>query len=286
MTVSVLKKTDWGQIIRFLSPIYKNTPVVPSFHLSQNSFIHIQLISKPKILPLFQKIAPILRKPIPPEVRQLVLVTTPDWRSASGELRRFSRSSSTAPWKREGEPIRISVGAKGLGWGIGLHGELPPLGRIGPIKKEGDNRGVAGVFPLGNTYGLPPHPPEGTGLPYTQMTSTLRCIDDPASTFYNQIADQKSIKQDWSSAERMASFRTLYRWLIVIDQNQPRKPSAGSCIFLHITPRIPSSTAGCTALVETEMIQLMKWLKKTPTPIYVALPAKELGALRKEWGLP
>jgi L,D-peptidoglycan transpeptidase YkuD (ErfK/YbiS/YcfS/YnhG family) len=91
--------------------------------------------------------------------------------------------------------------------------------------------------------------------------------------------------EDWGQ-KKMASFRTLYRWLIVIQQNQKRKPSAGSCIFLHFIPRYPSSTAGCTALMEPSMIELMKWLKKTPKPIYVALPLREWEILRKPWELP
>src|SRR5262245_39214417 len=53
------------------------------------------------------------------QARQLVLVTTSDWNTTTGELRRFERDG--AQWRQIGETAPVSVGRAGTAWGIGLH---------------------------------------------------------------------------------------------------------------------------------------------------------------------
>src|ERR1044072_6174090 len=72
--------------------------------------------------------------------RQVVLVTTPDWDSVRGTLRRFERRGERAGWTQVGEAFEIVVGRSGLGWGAGL---IETEGE-GPSKREGDGRGAAG----------------------------------------------------------------------------------------------------------------------------------------------
>ncbi|HET9454456.1 MAG TPA: DUF808 domain-containing protein, partial [Gemmatimonadaceae bacterium] len=72
---------------------------------------------------------------------QLVIVTTGGWDSATGELRRFIRSSVDGPWRAEGSAEPVVVGRTGLAWGVGFD-------RSGPRKVEGDGRAPAGVFPF------------------------------------------------------------------------------------------------------------------------------------------
>ena len=54
---------------------------------------------------------------IPPllaRAEQLVVVTTPDWDSTSGSLRRFSRHKAGEAWRAEGPAVPIVVGRTGL----------------------------------------------------------------------------------------------------------------------------------------------------------------------------
>src|ERR1700755_77430 len=71
--------------------------------------------------------------------RQGVLVTTPDWNSVKGTLRRFERKSARANWTQVGEAFEIVVGRSGLGWGAGIVETEGP----GPSKREGDGRAPA-----------------------------------------------------------------------------------------------------------------------------------------------
>src|SRR3954452_20430727 len=82
--------------------------------------------------------------------RQVILVTTPDWNSVKGTLRRFERKSARAKWTQVGDEFEIVVGRSGLGWGAGIvetEGE-------GPSKREGDGRAPAGVFRLTRAFGF------------------------------------------------------------------------------------------------------------------------------------
>src|SRR4051812_45211749 len=82
--------------------------------------------------------------------RQVVLVTTPDWNSVKGTLRRFERKSTRAKWTQVGEAFEIVVGRSGLGWGAGV---VETEG-VGPSKHEGDGRAPAGVFRLTSAFGF------------------------------------------------------------------------------------------------------------------------------------
>src|SRR4051812_29953205 len=82
--------------------------------------------------------------------RQLILVTTPEWGSVRGTLRRFERRGARAKWTQVGEAFDVVVGRSGLGWGDGL---VETEGS-GPSKREGDGRAPAGVFRLTRAFGF------------------------------------------------------------------------------------------------------------------------------------
>src|SRR5690606_14609315 len=139
-----------------------------------------------------------------------------DWEATSGTLRRFERDG--AAWAERGEPVPVVVGRGGLGWGRGLH----PDGLDGPQKREGDGRAPAGVFLLTETFGYPEE--AETGLPYRHATPDLECVDDPASTHYNEVLDRSTVAPDWYSHEEMRRRDDLYRLGVVVAHNQPAEP--------------------------------------------------------------
>jgi D-alanyl-D-alanine dipeptidase len=215
--------------------------------------------------------------------RQLILVTTPEWGSVQGTLRRFERKDARSKWSQVGEAFAVVVGRNGLGWGAGLvdiEGE-------GPSKREGDGRAPAGIFTLTRAFGF-----EDAGqasrlrVPYTPLTPTVECVDDTASTHYNRVVDRADVKTvDWNSSERMREVEG-YRWGVVVAHNARAVPGRGSCIFLHVWAGPSKGTAGCTAMEEPNLEALLRRLDSRKRPLLVQLPESEYARLRAVWKLP
>jgi hypothetical protein len=246
--------------------------------------------------------APAPSPPVPPPAagpaagaRQLLLVLTADWDAVPGSLRRFQRSSPSAPWRPVGGVIPVVVGRAGLGWGVGLHGSGPPRAAepaaapAGPLKREGDGRAPAGAFELGPAFGYAPAAAvPGLRLPYIRLTGDWKCVDDPRSAQYNRLLDRRTVRQDWQSAEDMAAAGEAYRLGVVVqhDWGAQTQPGAGSCIFLHIWAGPGSSTVGCTAMPADSLRALLGWLDPTRRPVLVQLPRPAYDRLRSTWALP
>ena len=235
--------------------------------------------------------------PVPETSRQLVLVTTPRWSATDGTLQRFERVPGGA-WRAVSADVPVVVGRSGLGWGRGLHDDVPLPS--GPVKREGDGRAPAGVFRLTAAFGYAETEP--TGLPYVESTASMRCVDDPASASYNLVR-RAAAEPDWQSTERMRRRDGLYRIGAIVAHNgagvsrdlvaradsvgAPAPiPGGGSCIFLHVWRGPGTSTAGCTAMPDPALSEVLAWLDADKDPVLVQLPADAVGALRRPWELP
>jgi len=218
--------------------------------------------------------------------RQCLVVQTDDLTSKRGDLAAFSRESDDAPWTRRGDPFEVVVGQAGLAWGRGL---ADVSGQKGPTKREGDRKAPAGIFRLGQAFGYAPaSAAKAVKLPYLALTADFEGVDDPSSRFYNRIVERSKADQiDWKTAEKMRRKDTLYRWGVVVEYNtSPAVPGAGSCIFLHIWRNAGSGTAGCTAMPEDRLVDLLSWLDPKEKPALVQLPRDAYEALRVAWKLP
>lgn len=214
------------------------------------------------------------------------MVTTRGWDEVPGTLRRFERRGTRGAWAQVGREVPVAVGRNGLGWGVGV---VETGGAAeGPTKKEGDGKAPAGVFTLGSAFGFAPFR-EATWLrvPYIPLTSSVECVDDTASRHYNRIVDRLAAGDfDWNSSERMRSVEG-YRWGLVVRHNAaPPVAGRGSCIFLHIWAGAGRGTAGCTALEEERLTELLRWLDPKRLPLLVQLPEGEYARLRTAWRLP
>jgi L,D-peptidoglycan transpeptidase YkuD (ErfK/YbiS/YcfS/YnhG family) len=216
--------------------------------------------------------------------RQLVLVTTRGWDGVQGTLERFGRKNSKAAWRPVGEKIPVVVGRNGLGWGAGLN--APPRG--GPSKKEGDGKSPAGVFRLGPAFGYADASRASwLKVPYTPLADDTECVDDVSSSRYNLIVERSGAGVvDWKSSEQMRAVPG-YRWGVVVAHNaQPPVAGRGSCIFLHIWAGPDKGTAGCTAMAQPNLEELLRWLDAKKRPLLVQLPEAEYARLRDAWRLP
>ena len=215
--------------------------------------------------------------------RQMVLVVTPAWDSTSGTLRRFVRQSDTDPWRAVGVAVPIVVGRTGLAWD---DSQMRP-GAGEPVKREGDGRSPAGAFALDTAFGFDIRQiVSWVRLPYVQLRTTTECVDDARSAHYNTIVNRDSVARvDWTSAERMREIEQ-YAYGVHVAYNAPPRPTRGSCIFLHIWAGPHSTTAGCTAMDQGALKELMGWIDPQRRPMLVQLPASAATRLRGEWRLP
>ena len=217
--------------------------------------------------------------------RQLVIAITDSWRDFRATLYRFEQTGES--WQRVGTGVPAVVGSSGLAWDPAVPDRDPDQ----PVKKEGDGKAPAGVFPLSHAMGFSPLSPAGAALPYRSIGEGTHCVDDRSSRYYNRIVAESELSGEaevpWRSSERMWEMPGIYRLLVVVDYNvhQPR-PGDGSCIFMHIWRSAAEATAGCTALAENDLAEIVKWLKPEAKPALVQLPREVYARVWRQWRLP
>ena len=188
-----------------------------------------------------------------------MVVRSPDWAATAGTMQRYSRSKDGG-WEVVGAAIPVVVGRKGI---------AEP-----EAKREGDGKAPAGLFPLGTAFGFDTGAP--TRMSYLQLKDSTECVDDVTSRFYNQIVDRNDVDPDWNSSERMRRI-TEYKRGIAVDYNRERVAGKGSCIFLHHWSGPASSTAGCIAMSEEDLLTVLSWLDPGAKPmIWIGGPSPAL----------
>lgn len=131
------------------------------------------------------------------------------------------------------------------------------------LKREGDGRSPSGVFLLGRVFGY--GPVLDGKMPYSQVTEDDIWVDDPESPAYNTWISRKTSTA--KSFEDLKRKDDLYKWGMVIEYNTgPIVKGHGSAIFFHLWSGPGSSTSGCVAVAEADMIGLLRWLDPGKKP--------------------
>jgi D-alanyl-D-alanine dipeptidase len=217
---------------------------------------------------------------------QMLVVTTNNWDDLHGTAQRYERSKLKGKWRPIGPAFPVVVGKTGLGWGRGIQPENASPAD-GQVKHEGDGKAPAGIFVLPSSFGYSPDPLPGARMPYTSLSPSVECVDDSASSHYNQLLNAEGMTKDWNSSEQMRRTDELYRWGVFVAHNSnPPRSGAGSCIFLHIWRGPDQGTVGCTAMQRANIESLLQWLDPDKHPVLVQLPASEYVRYRKTWSLP
>ena len=129
--------------------------------------------------------------------------------------------------------------------------------------REGISCTPKGLFSLGFAFGTDPL--TDLSIPYRQLNENCYWVDDPASPVYNQW--QETTKINWNSAEHLIDYASSYHYAVVVNYNcDPVVPGAGSAIFLHCTAGA-SSTAGCIAVPDSQMWDILHWLREEDLPL-------------------
>lgn len=221
---------------------------------------------------------------------QAVVVTTKNWEAVQGTARLFERKSVKFKWKPLGESFPVVVGRSGLG----LTGDIPwqawqiDITTLRPlIKREGDGKSPAGLFPLTFAFGSKTKD-EATRLSFTKLDKFTECVDDVNSNFYNKIVNRMQVGNfDWKSSEEMLEVGEQYDLGIFVAHNSyPVQKGDGSCIFLHIWKDAASGTSGCTAMERASMEKLLGWLDPIKNPYLIQMPEDAYKVNRKSWKLP
>lgn len=147
---------------------------------------------------------------------------------------------------------------------IGRNGFAPP-----GEKREGDGRTPSGTYRPAYAFGYDESVP--TKMPYRQALEDDVWIDDQDAPDYNRWVRRGETGA--ASFERMRRDDDLYRYGVVIDYNtDPVVRGRGSAIFLHVWRGARSTTAGCVAVSEADILRILEWLDPAQHPVILINP--------------
>ena len=152
---------------------------------------------------------------------------------------------------------RTAAGWQPIGAGIPAH-----VGSAGmaPETHDGQMLTPMGIFTLDFAFGTAPNP--GGGLQYVQVGPNHWWDGDMKSPTYNtmQVCKKSQCPFDTDPSSGTENLQIpQYKHAIVMGVNKERVPGNGGAFFLHTTDGGP--TAGCVAIDDATMVELIKWLR-------------------------
>jgi L,D-peptidoglycan transpeptidase YkuD (ErfK/YbiS/YcfS/YnhG family) len=210
--------------------------------------------------------------------RQVIVVRAANWSTSHATLVAWQQDAGGA-WRRVVAPVPARVGWNGFIWAsrrVQNSGETP-----------------AGTFRLLRGFGL--SRPPGVTLPYQVVTLSDWWPYDPRDPkTYNVQQPSRPKQAHWrtSWAEHLATYRTQYRFSVVLGYNLPKgvhfngtqrvatdpaNTAKGGGIFLHVNG--DGATAGCVSVARPVMRHLVQWLTPGAHPRIVMGPRSALPRL-------
>ncbi len=197
---------------------------------------------------------------------QVLFVKTISEDSIQGTMFLYERNSNRKPWKPI-DSFPVVVGRAGLAKGEQAN---VLFGNNMPVKKEGDGKSPAGIFPLGDVFSY--HKLDHLKMPFVQVDTNFYCVDDMASSYYNTLVVKDTAKEVFNSFEYMKRKDSLYEYGVwVLYNSNPVETGNGSCIFIHVWRGENNGTSGCTAMSKQNILRLIRWLDKKKNPILLQI---------------
>ena len=131
---------------------------------------------------------------------------------------------------------------------------------IGKKKIEGDNITPKGIFGIVKIYYRSDRVKKiSSKFRLIKITKKMGWCDDPNSKKYNQLINLPTN----CKYEKLYRKDNVYDLVIVLDYNiKPTIKNKGSAIFIHVARQNYKKTAGCIALKKSNLILLIKKIKK------------------------
>jgi L,D-peptidoglycan transpeptidase YkuD (ErfK/YbiS/YcfS/YnhG family) len=149
------------------------------------------------------------------------------------------------------------------GWEPVAAGIPANVGANGMVAESHDGNMATpmGIFTLDFAFGTAPNP--GSGLQYVQITDNNHWWDgDVKSPTYNtmQVCQKAQCPFNTDPASGTENLNiSAYRHAVVMGVNKARVPGNGGAFFVHTTDGSP--TAGCVAIDDGKLVQIMQWLR-------------------------
>jgi L,D-peptidoglycan transpeptidase YkuD (ErfK/YbiS/YcfS/YnhG family) len=128
------------------------------------------------------------------------------------------------------------------------------------VTHDGNMATPTGIYTLDFAFGTAPNP--GGGLQYVQVTPDHWWDGDMKSPTYNtmQVCKKAQCPFDTNPDSGTENLDIpQYKHAVVMGVNKARVPGNGGAFFLHTTDGGP--TAGCVALDDAKLVQIMQWLR-------------------------
>ena len=128
-------------------------------------------------------------------------------------------------------------------------------GGVNTDKKEGDGATPAGCFPLREVFYRQDRIPDlHAPLPMSPLSPDDGWCNDPRDPSYNRKVKLPYV----ASAESLWRDDHLYDVIVAVGYNDdPPVPGKGSAIFMHVARENYSPTAGCIALAEQDLREIL-----------------------------
>lgn len=124
---------------------------------------------------------------------------------------------------------------------------------------EGDQKTPQGIYKFTMAFGINDDP--GCPMGYTKVDESHYWCGDVNSEHYNKFISTDNFNDfDMDNSEHIIDYDVAYKYCLNINYNEECKPGAGSAIFLHCQTK-NKFTAGCVAIPESVMIEVLKRVK-------------------------
>jgi L,D-peptidoglycan transpeptidase YkuD (ErfK/YbiS/YcfS/YnhG family) len=177
--------------------------------------------------------------------QQVIEVAASGYGTSYATLTAYEKRSSG--WVRMFGPWSARIGRNGFA----------PSGQ----KREGDGRTPTGSYGFSFFFGVNAQP---SGIHYSWRHAYTYDVwdDDSSSSRYNLWTDTRTANAG-RSPEPMHN-QPSYNYAAVIAYNTARTPGMGSAIFFHVSHG--SSTAGCVAVSQSQVLAVLRWLNPAKSP--------------------
>lgn len=147
-------------------------------------------------------------------------------------------------------------------------------------RHEGDLTSPVGTFSIPYLFGWGGN--AGFKMTYKASNQNDYWVSDSVLERYNVwIHREGGPDPTWKDYEALGTNQPLYKYAAVINYNMgPNKVMGkGSGMFLHITPLSGGGTLGCTAMPESNLVQVLRWLDHSKNPVIIQGPTSELNKM-------